>query len=321
MNSVTENPTILREVFFPFALQKQKDAATTNQKFVYYTSAEVAVSILRNQEIWMRKTNCMNDYSEVEYGLDLLYQAWDSGCGKLLKAQLDALFSGFSDKIEKKFNEWTLAFRLDTYLTCISEHESDTEDDLGRLSMWRAYGGKAGVALVLNNDVLLSATDALSAYASPVAYLDKEQFFSRIEEISENIRNSSTVLKAFEEHAIFDYVFEMLRAAMLCTKHPGFSEEREWRVIYSPIFAPSNVIKKSIETINGIPQLVCKIPLIDIPDQQLNNLELSKFLHHIIIGPTEFPLTIKETFVSLLDAIGVEEPASKVHISNIPLRR
>ena len=28
--------------------------------------------------------------------------------------------------------------------------------------------------------------------------------------------------------------FNMLRFAVLCTKHPGFLEEREWRIIASP---------------------------------------------------------------------------------------
>lgn len=39
-------------------------------RFVHYTTAEVAVSIIKNRGIWMRNAFVMNDYSEVRYGMD-----------------------------------------------------------------------------------------------------------------------------------------------------------------------------------------------------------------------------------------------------------
>ncbi len=321
MANVIEAPSLSQKVFFSYALEKQRLAYKNNQKFVYYTSAEVAASILINQEIWMRNSTCMNDFSEVEYGLDLLKEAWKNKSGTHLKNQLNSLFLGISDEIEKIFNQWTPTFRLNTFLTCISEHDSKSEDDLGRLSMWRAYGGNSGVALVLNNDVLLSVTDALKAYTSPVAYFDRKLFFSEMDKVANNIQNNAEHLIAFGKENIVNSTFEMLRAAVLCIKHPAFKEEREWRVIYSPAGQQPGLIKKHIETINGVPQLIYKIPLQDAPEAQLENLHISKFLSHIIIGPTQYPTVLSAAFVELLNNAGVAEPHKKVRISNIPLRR
>ena len=92
--------------------------------------------------------------------------------------------------------------------------------------------------------------------------------------------------------------------------HPGFVEEKEWRVLYIPDVARSDQVLKAHETIAGIPQTVYKLPVRDI----------SK-IDRIIIGPTRMPKTIADAFTDLLGSIGVAEPASKVVISEIPRRR
>jgi hypothetical protein len=94
---------------------------------------------------------CMNDFMEVQYGLQCLYRAYHSEAGKRFQAVLDRLFDGLRTEIEKLFDYWTWRLRTDTYFTCVSEHKGEGEDTLGRLSMWRAYGGTTGVALVMNS--------------------------------------------------------------------------------------------------------------------------------------------------------------------------
>lgn len=43
-----------------------------NKRFVYYTSADTAMTLLRNRELWFRNANVMNEFSEIAYGLNLI---------------------------------------------------------------------------------------------------------------------------------------------------------------------------------------------------------------------------------------------------------
>jgi hypothetical protein len=41
-------------------------------RFVHYTSAESALSIIKSKHLWMRNTTCMTDFREVQHGFDIL---------------------------------------------------------------------------------------------------------------------------------------------------------------------------------------------------------------------------------------------------------
>ena len=207
-----------------------------------------------------------------------------------------------------------------TYLTCISEHDAD-EDRIGQLSMWRAYGGRAGVAVVLNGGVFLRPSHALKAYSSPVAYLWEEEFVAAFAAIVDRIEKEIEFVRAQGKQLVLNSVFAMLRSAMMCTKHPGFREEREWRIIYSPRFDKSQRIIPDVVSINGVPQPVQKIPLKNVPEEGLYGVEIPELVERVIIGPTNFPLEIREATITLLKEKGVVDAKSKVVVSTIPLRQ
>src|SRR5690606_23126401 len=127
-----------------------------------------------------------------------------------------------------------------TYLTCLSEHEPE-EDNLGRLSMWRAYGGRSGVALVLNRTPFEADTDVLKAYSAPVFYGDVRMVEAHFDRTGRDFLRHATIFSAVPREAVIGSMFLMLRFTTLCTKHPAFAEEREWRVIYSPSLERSEV--------------------------------------------------------------------------------
>jgi hypothetical protein len=112
----------------------------------------------------------------------------------------------------------------------------------------------------------------------------------------------------------------MLRFAALCTKHPGFAEEKEWRVVYCPALEQSPYLMKDIAIVRGVPQPIYKIPFKDIPEAGFAGA-IPAMLSRIIIGPTQYPLALAEAFVELLAEAGVTEPDTKVRVSDIPLRR
>jgi hypothetical protein len=135
----------LEAVFMPHATRERKAVIDRNGRFVHYTTAEAGRSIIMNQEMWLRSTTCMSDYSEVLHGHAALGN--HPKLGTLLKF-LDQSLNGIGEEARVLFEQWWDDTRFQTYIASISEHD-DSEDQHGRLSMWRAFArSSARVALV-----------------------------------------------------------------------------------------------------------------------------------------------------------------------------
>lgn len=313
-----ENLDRLIRIFHPYATMKRDEVRQSGMRFVHYTSADAAMKMIQSRQVWMRKSSTMNDFSEIEHGLACVETAWRSPAAKHLKHTLEGKFPGLVDQLVQAYNSWRPHFQMETYLTCISEHGDGQEDRLGRLSMWRAYGN---VAVVLRPDVFMSETASLAAYSTPVEYKDIQEFSTKFESIVATAEHEKDFIGNRQQDAVFKVIFTMLRLAVLATKHPGFVEEREWRVYYSPTLESSQKIRKEIEIINGTPQPVCKIDLVDDPQSGLNGLEVPALIDRIIIGPMQYPWVAAEAFTQLLSDAGVADAPSRVWISDIPLRQ
>lgn len=309
----------VEELFFPYATRKQNEVKANGSRFVHYSTAEAAVKILKSKEVWMRKKTTMNDFMEVEYGFELLRTAYVGEAGAPLKAVLERLFPGACEELEERFNSWLPTFRNETFITCISEH-LDHEDAIGRLSMWGAYGGGNGVAVVLNNTAFATASDALKAYTSPVAYVSAAQFAREFAQISNNLAADEDFLRLIGRDAAISNVFTMMRFMIVGTKHPGFHEELEWRILHTPSLEPSERIPRSIEVIQGVPQLVHKIPLKSYPDEGFLGAEIPELVERIIIGPSLHGYAMRDAFVGILEEAGVADAGARVYVSDIPLR-
>lgn len=306
-------------IFAPYQAQRMVGVIQSQTRFVHYTSAEVAMAILDGKSIWMRSAATMNDFSEIEHGTALLKEVWASEVGQRLQAMLTEIFPEAIPKATNLYESWWMEFKNHTYITCLSEH-FDFEDETGRLSMWRAYGGAAGVALVMNQTPIASASDALKAYTSPVAYFDSAKMRTLFEAISENVAGEQTYLREQGETALVASLFGLFRGTVIASKHPGFAEEAEWRVTYSPNMDASERIQPAIRTVRGAPQTIYQIPLESVPEEGLHGLDIPELLDRIIVGPTEHGYAIAEAFVRKLTELGVENAWDRVHLSHIPLR-
>ena len=315
----TPEQRLLANIFYPHMMTKMCAAKENNTRLVHYTSASAAMEIIKTKRFWMRKTSCMNDFMEVEQGLHCLDVAYSGEAGELLKETLNDIFLGVVNQIEEFFRGWVRELRTNAYIACFSEH-SETEDMHGRLSMWRAYSESTGVALVLNNAPFFSQSNALKIYTSPVAYLDAEAFQTEFAKTVQGINNNADFLRRIGRDELVFHVFNAFKFAALCTKHPGFLEENEWRVIYTPSLEESERLEKDIEVLRGTPQPVYKIPLKNIPEEGLVGVEIPEILDRVLIGPTEYPVAILEAFITLLADAGVEDPQSRMQITGIPLR-
>ncbi len=322
MTSPDYNPELaVSQLFYPELHQERARVRSLGGRFVYYTSAETAANILSSRELWMRSTMVMNDFSEVEYGMGLLMPVLRSGpAGVALKGALDLCFPDFAAKVRDHFEAWLPGFKHDTFITCVSAHHA-TEDQNGRLSMWRAYGGKAGVALVLNGGVMDIRSQRLKVTASPVIYTDGEGMSQRIYALAARISANVPLLQSLGEGGLHGHIFRTLRFAILCTKHPGFAEEQEWRIVSSPaVDGMSEQVPSSVRTVNGVPQAVLRIQLQNHLESGLTGLAVPELIERIIIGPSDDPEVIRRALVQLYAECGKQNPMNHIQFSGIPLR-
>jgi Protein of unknown function (DUF2971) len=315
--------TSLFDCFSPFAAHRLADR-TADDKFVHYTSAEAAVSIFTHREVWMRACTVMNDLSEARFGFAQLRAAWEGTDGDRMKAILNSCFPGISGELEKAWNANSNHIISDTYMTCLSEHPL-SEWRYGRLSMWRAYARGAGVALVLNPSAILSSTNSLQAYSSPVEYHDRASFAESFKEVCGLLDANRDLIASSESREVFSNAFTMLRFAVHCTKHLGFAEEKEWRVIHTPkidLNAPATppVLRRSIQIVGNIPQIVYKIPLENIEANGLVGMTPDELISRVLIGPTAFREATYDALFDAMENAGVKEPADRLSFSDIPLR-
>ena len=321
---MTEETGIWERVFFPNSLERREALLRGNRTFAYYTSATTALSIIDNSEVWLRNASLMNDFMEVRHGEQCLLAAWHNAqVGGRLKAILNDVDPQLVNRLGQTFDGHSTNRLNRTYIMCVSEHGSDQtdEDKYGRLSMWRAYGGNTNVCIIMHSRLFFQPSSSLDAYTSPVLYADEGQFSLEFQKVVNAIEANLTDLRnSLTPECWFKQIFNVMHFAVLSTKHPGFSEEREWRVIHSPDTFGSNPLPKTRETVSGVPQFVHKIPLRDIPEEGLE-LGIPHLVHKIIIGPTGDASPIKETLVEALGKHGIERPEDKIVVSDIPLRR
>jgi hypothetical protein len=135
-------------ILMPYFMKKTRELflrkpGQLRGRLVHYTNAEAALNIIRTKRFWMRNTNCMSDFSEVQHGFDILqrFLAIKEKKESFTDA-LDDCIPGVASEAISVFDNSSCDIRFNSYIACLSEHQ-DSEDSNGRLSMWRGFGGTA----------------------------------------------------------------------------------------------------------------------------------------------------------------------------------
>jgi len=315
---MTNARDIRRKVFFPLYQEKLSALKERGTSLAHYTTAATAQMILRNREIWMRSPSVMNDYSEVRHGIESLGRALHGAPGDQLKAAIDTYHPGLGQEAVEKFEAVAMLVAGGTFIASFSEH-SCIEEPAGRLSMWRAYGGTCGVALIFKQQVFTEDINIIGLQSSPVAYLDEAGVAHEVMRIASQVQNYRAALGVLGREAVLNALLDAFRFACVCIKHPAFKEEMEWRVILNPAFHADSAIRRETETIGGIPQLIYKIPLEDDVDRAVF-LSVAACVESVLIGPTNYANTIRNALCEELKARQHPDPDTAVRVTNIPLR-
>jgi hypothetical protein len=286
-----------------------------DHQLVHYTSAANAMNIINGQTMWLRNAKLMNDFSEIQFGkwcvhgsIGRLKDLW-LGTFAAIHADLPAMIANQFDGLENH--------RIThTYILSLSEHPKE-EDDLGRLSMWRAYGGGGGIAMVFDNSVMDQDPTDLNITSSIVHYMDQDQFAARLQTVLHKIAEQTDLMKSFDPAVLADRIATFLHYAVLSTKHPAFAEEKEIRMLTG--VNRSEIAEMAVEVVNGTPQVVWKLPLKDDPEREYW-ADLKRILKRIIIGPVVEPPIVNEALRIALAGKGFENAEQIVHTSWVPLR-
>ena len=304
------------QIFCPGLLEAFQSVVQEKKRFAYYTSADTAMKVIRNRELWFRNAMVMNDFSEIAYGLNLIRKVFSGPEGDKFRGAVNDIFPEVMDRVDAKFTDWNVDWEIETYIACVSLHD-DSEDMGGRLSMWRAYGD---TALIVNNTPMSASTDLLGVFSVPVVYLDENGLNIKFSGIVDEILKNRDYLTDLGPDTLVEYIHKMLFYIAIATKHPGFSEEKEWRLFYRPNETGSPAMRCETVVLGGVPQNIWALRLANEPENGLHGADIPSLLDRIIVGPTEHPYVSAQAFRRALAEAGVENAGEKVCVSDIPLR-
>jgi len=290
----------------------------------HYTSLEAIEKIARSGELWFSNPLFMNDLQEVRFGLLegqrlLLEEFADS-------ARRDAIGGERADALRDAFLAYFADFdrrlAIDMYVFCLTEHEADDHD--GLLSMWRGYGGNGAGAAVVVSTSFVAVRDDSPIFIGRVKYGTDEQRRAWIRGAIGH--TTDLVIKKNIEGDILQtvsyFLFEVLKVNALLSKHAGFREEREWRVIYFPERDTQKIFGDKYTYIVGKRGIEPKLrfPMQPLPFEEPNSWTFDGIVDRIILGPSLSSVLATNAVKKMFDAVGRKAFADRVVGSTIPFR-
>jgi hypothetical protein len=207
-----------------------EQAASTVTRLFHYTDAAGLLGILRTSRIWASDFRFLNDSLEAVYARELFTNVLHQLENPALEPSHPAHngWQGFGqvfDEYRSLLVQELGSPKIPVYVACFCE-----SGDL--LGQWRAYGSDHGYAIELDMALLReSVADALRRYSS--ATVAKVRYGSQaarnvLQTVVDGV-NSDTNLGHPGAHA---HLMAVRLTRMLAEiKHPGFSEENEWRFV------------------------------------------------------------------------------------------
>ncbi len=205
-------------------------------KLYHYTSLAGAEGIINSNHLWATDFRCLNDASELVYGIDLLSK-------ELVEfgRSLPGNEATFLNKLASYFKEHHEEYRnfLETYVISLTEGPDV-------LSQWRAYAdsGKGHcIEFDFSDSSLFTIISSETPWAMeilPVIYDENHQkklIRSGIKQLMGYLNSTDWTLERVsqateaEQGSIMGMLMHAFDPFVTAFKHPGFSEEREWRAI------------------------------------------------------------------------------------------
>jgi hypothetical protein len=254
---------------------------TSSAIIYHYTTIPGIIGVVTRRELWASDCQFLNDGAELSYARDIYF-------AEVQKLGLAPLEDGGG-----YFQAGPSLENFRMFIVCFCE-----DGDL--LSQWRGYGTDQGYALGFDTEQLKALNIGETI---PVQYgipNPAEYFAQELEVASHRSGHPGMV----EWHAS-----EQLLPRLARVKHPGFAEEREWRIL---IQMPLYELKEPKVSVQFRPSSMGPIAYLVIPFPP-------ECLREVIIGPGTHTETRKAAVLDLLHYHNLEHVDARV--SNIPFRK
>jgi hypothetical protein len=305
---------------------------TPPKQLYHYTDAPGLLGILESKSIWATDAHCLNDAQELRYGteraIDYARSLVKSTDPPVVREYLERSIRTWSHRwsLRKASGAWSGRPMGSMYLASFCE-----DGDL--LSQWRGYAGVAGYSIGLGTEwwdltampqplhipalrlrrVLYNEDDQNKAFGPLI-----HAACASLEEAAEHF-GDATVLSAYEPR-LQEYVGWALYGMAPCFKHPGFAEEREWRMVYvegadDGSHGGLNLPLRFRQAAIGIVPYVV-IPLTVSDGLYRGRLPITDIYH----GPSDHADVAEAVLTRLLEEHGYTGPHTSVKAARAPLR-
>jgi hypothetical protein len=240
-----------------------------------------------------------------------------------------ALFleSALTDRLFDPYEPGRFAF-----VTCFCERGN-------LLSQWRAYADKgAGYSIGFSWGGLFN--NHRSAHDQPlckVLYDEKKQLApirKLVNDICKTLADIARGVSADVKHGLIDEALRALRIVLMdylpCFKHPGFEEEREWRIVqncdvdeeYTVLQNYLGYEGKNLGRLKFRPAAGMVAPYVNLEIKWGHQPFWSRLpIKSVMHGPTQYPMLAKESLRMLFESQGYrDECAVQILGSDVPLR-
>jgi hypothetical protein len=198
----------------------------------HYTSLQTMEKMLKGNQIWLSNPLFMNDIEEFRFGMN-------EGLAVVENADSFEDFPNvlaFHDEIVHHYNHlyntYAEKLAMDVYVMCLSEHQATDVD--GQLSMWRGYGAAGNGACIVVDTSKFEPVEGTPFILGKIHYSSRSE---RIDRLKNYVLRFCEMLNKQEKETLdvwlCTYVlFERIKLFSIFTKHTGFREEAEWRLVY-----------------------------------------------------------------------------------------
>lgn len=290
----------------------------------HYTSISTMEMVVKNDEIWLSNPLFMNDFEELRFGVNMgahefrVHQGIRDACGT--DARYEALRLAFEARLAAVSNEHA----FDTYVMSFSAHCAEADRD-GSLSMWRGYGANGnGAALVVD----VSKLPYLGVSPFVLAKVFYGSGHERVQWIKEKLDLFATLLADGDAYPEASFpvavgsLLERLVLFALFSKHDGFKEEREWRLVYIRDRDKNSVFVDMLSYAIGEQGVQPKMKFKTNMLERITNEPFSfrESLHSIILGPSISNELTVTSVIRMFASLNLLEVAGKVRASSTPYR-
>jgi hypothetical protein len=288
----------------------------------HYCSVNTLEAIVRNEEMWFSNPLYMNDFEELTFGIWRSREKFRES--ELIRSAFRSpeRYEAFRQHLEGIYTQFENGLAFDIYIACFSEH--DPTDNDGLLSMWRGYGANGGGVAMIFNTAALTEVPASPLKVAKITYGTVEERLGWMDQILNKFASliASTPIPDDKLFFCASQLFERMLALSIFTKHSGFREEKEWRVVYSKHYDVNNVLTGMLGYFinGGVVEPKLKLKIAPLEGAAGGGITLEQVVTKIIMGPRGASARSKMALQRMLQMLGNAALADRVVTSSTPYR-